>query len=205
MARRDLLVDSAYPMPWIIYKKEYSLNVAQYGEVRNATLAHNLPFTPLIFGQWSDKPNFSPSYDLAVNIPGGSSGGQPETVVNVSANATNIVFLIINNKASSRRFYFRLMAFSPPDYAGEVDLVDYNSKFRFNSHYRYEQLYMAGRSNGIAVQHGLGYLPKAKVWAITTADGSVVPAHGVLTNTAINTAYSNVPFYYHIYRGAFDD
>ena len=71
MARRDLLVDSAYPMPWIIYKREFSINVAQYGEVQNQNLAHGLPFRQLIFGQWSENPNFRHSYDLSVTIPGG--------------------------------------------------------------------------------------------------------------------------------------
>lgn len=203
MARRDLLVDSAYPMPWIIYKKAHSINVAQYGEVWNQNLAHGLPFRPLIFGQWSTSPDFYPSYDLGVSIPGGGTGGQPETMVNVRADATNITFSIMNNQAQARTFYFRIMAFAPPGYDGEVTPVDYNSPFRFNSHYRYEQLFMAGLSDG-TVNHNLGYLPRAKIWAIDRVTSSVTLGHGILTTSTLKSAYDNTSFYYHIYRGGFD-
>lgn len=203
MARRDLLVDSASPMPWIIYKREFSIVVAPYGEIMNQNLPHGLPFRPLIFGQWSDDANFSPSYDLNVTIPGGGTGGQPETVVNVRADSTNITFNIINNKSTTRTFYFRLMAFAPPDYNGEVNPVDYSSPFRFNSHYRYEQLYMSGLSSD-TVSHNLGYLPRAKIWVIDRVTNSVNIGHGILTTTTLKAAYDNTSFYYHIYRGGFD-
>lgn len=202
MARKDLLVDSAYPMPWIVYKREYSISVGAYSEVWNQNLAHGLPFIPLIFGQWSDNANFNPSYDLGVDIPGGSTGGQPATMVSVRASATNITFSIINNMAA-RTFYFRLMAFATPGYTGQVNPVEYNSSFRFNSHYNYQKLFMAGYSTGGPVTHGLGYLPQAKIWAYSSVTQSVNPGHGILTNTSLSSAYDNTPFYYHIYLGEF--
>lgn len=204
MARRDLLVDSAYPMPWIILKKTYNLNVGQYGEVWNQPVAHNLPFIPLLFGQWSDNPNFEPSYDLGVDIPGGATGGQPETMVSVMADATNILISIINNKASARTFYFRFMAFAPPDYTGEVTPVEYSSPYRFNSHYNYEKLFMAGYSSGAAVAHNLGYLPQAKTWSYSSVTKTLSPGHGILTTSTIGSAYNNTPFYYHVYLGSIE-
>lgn len=203
MARQDLLVDSAYEMPWIIYKKEYSISVGQYSEVWNHNLAHNLPFTPLIFGQWSDNSSFDPSYDIGVSVPGGGSGGNPLTMVSIRADSTNIVFNIMNNQ-SARTFYFRLMAFAPPSYAGSVDPVDYGSNFRFNSHYNYQKLFMSGfSSSGSPISHGLGYIPQATIWAYSSVTDSVSPGHGIVTTSTLSSAYDNTPFYYHIYAGGF--
>lgn len=203
MARKDLLVDSAYSMPWIVYKREYSLSVARYSEVWNNKLSHNLPFTPLIFGQWSDNADFNPSYDLAISIPGGGTGGNPETMVSVRADATDIVISVINNKAA-RTFYFRLMAFAPPNYTGDIAPVEYGSNFRFNSHYNYQKVFMSGFSpTGSPVQHNLGYIPQATIWAYSSVTNSVNPAHGMITTTTLDSAYGSTPFYYHIYRGAF--
>lgn len=202
MAGVNLLVDSRYPSPWIVWKSSPSITVEQYGYIADRTIAHGLPFIPLLLGQWSTNSNFNPSYDLAVTIPGGPTGGQPETMCSVSADATNIHFTIINN-ANQRTFYFRLMAFAPPGYTGEVTLVEYSSPFRFNSHYRYQQIYMAGQSGGTAVNHNLGYLPQAKIWSISGT--RVLPSHGILTTTTLANAADNTAYYYHIYKDILDD
>lgn len=195
----NMLVNTHYPLPWIVWKKEHSITVNQYGFEADATLAHGLPFTPLLLGQWSTNANFSPSYDLSVGIPGGSTGGQPETYCGISADNTDVHFTIVNN-SSRRTFYFRLMAFAPPDYTGEVTPVEYSSKFRFNSHYRYQQLYLSGYSNGGTVTHNLGYLPQAKLW--TSQGGRVAPFGGILTTSALKCMQENVGYYYHVYKDA---
>lgn len=197
----NLLVDSRYHMPWIVWKREYSITVEEYGYINDRALAHGLPFVPLLVGQWSTSASFNPSYDLIVTVPGGSTGGQPETVCSTSADASNVYFTLVNN-AGARTFYFRLMAFAPPDYTGEVTPAQYNSPFRFNSHYRYQQIYMAGKSTGAAVSHNLGYLPQAKIW--TNSGGRVSPFGGILTTSTLKCAADNAPFYYYIYKDRLD-
>lgn len=195
-----LLVNSHYPMPWIVWKRTHSITIEQYGYANDVKLAHGLPFVPLLLGQWSDNASFAPSYDLSVQYPGGRTGGQPETYCNISADATNVYFTIVNN-ANQRTFYFRLMAFAPPDYDGEVTPVEYNSPFRFNSHYRYQQLYLKGRTNG-TVSHNLGYLPQAKVWTIS--GGRTAPFGGILTTSTLKSIAEDYPYYYHIYKDRLD-
>lgn len=196
---KGLLVDSDYPMPWIIYKKEYSFLVKkQQIDFTQIHFPHGLPFAPLLVGQWSDNPNFNPAYDLSVDIPGGASGGQNETFCSVSSDATNINIIAENNADIDRTFYLRLMGFAPPDYTGEVTPVEYSSPFRYNSKYRYQKLYMAGRSTTALIPHNLGYLPQAKVWIIS--DNTVRTASAEIdTTNLITPATSNYPYYYHIY------
>lgn len=203
MAYSSFLVNSHYRIPWIVYKTTYSFPVST-GDYLTRRIAHNLPFIPLLIGQWSDNANFNPSYDISIDIPGGAIGGQPRTVCQVSADTSNITFTVINN-GEDRTFYFKIMAFAPPDYTGQVTPVDYPSKFRFNSHYRYQSIYMAGRAAGNStVTHGLGYLPQVRFWAISN-DGRIQAAPGVITTSTAGLDASELGYYYHIYKDILDD
>lgn len=194
-----LLVNTHYKLPWIVWSRTYSITVAAGGYIADQTLSHGLAFTPLLLGQWSTSSNFNPSYDLGITIPGGSTGGQPETMCSVSADASAIHFDLINNASVARTFYFKLMAFAPPHYTGQVNPVSYNSPFPFNSHYRYQQLFMQGQSSS-TVSHNLGYLPQAKIWGISA--GRVIPSIGILTTTTLKSAASG-SYYYHVYKDTF--
>lgn len=196
----NLLVNTHYKLPWIIWKAEYSFSVPS-GDWKRVEFAHNLPFIPLLLGQWSMNPDFAPSYDLGVDTPGGATGGQVPYSCLVSANSTHITAVADNNGSSSaQNFYLRLMAFAPPDYTGEVNPADYTSKFRYNSKYRYQKIYMAGRANANQIlTHNLGYIPQAKLWSIT--NNTVRPAYGIITDTTLKTD-SDQPYYYHIYKDA---
>lgn len=201
MASNNLLVNSHYPMPWIVWKQEYSLSVSA-GGYDYQQLPHGLPFTPLLIGQWSTSRNFDPSYDLEISVPGGSTGGQVETMCSVGASASSIDITLLNNATVARTFYFRLMAFAPPGYTGEVSPVEYSSPFRFNSHFRYQQLLMAGETKG-PIAHNLGYLPQARIW--TNYAGHVAPFAGILTTTTLSCAAEDYNYYYHIYKDILDD
>lgn len=196
---KGLLVNSDYPMPWIVYKREYSFLVKkQQIDFTQVHIPHGLPFTPLLVGQWSDNADFNPAYDLAIDIPEGASGGQNETFCSVSSDSTNINVIAENNANVDRTFYLRLMGFAPPDYTGEVTPVEYTSPFRYNSKYRYQKLYLSGKTTAATVNHGLGYLPQAKVWLIN--NGTVRTAGAEITASALITpATSAYPYYYHIY------
>lgn len=199
MASTNLLVNSHYKMPWIVWKKEYSVSIpASMGYV-TTSFPHGLPFTPLLVGSWSNKANFQPSYDLTVDVPGGSTGGQVPLVCQVSADATNINIMAINNVDSAPVCYLRLMAFAPPDYQGEVTPVDYQSPFRYNSKYRYQKIFMAGKTTGELI-HNLGYIPQVRIWQSSLSDSThAVPARCDITTQALTTYSSTIPYWYHIY------
>lgn len=193
-----LLVNTHYKMPWIVWSMRYSIQVAA-GEYKIATIQHGLPFVPLLTGQWSPNRQFNPSYDLGAPTPGGAIVQMPDYLCDGYADDEEIRFALMNNTSTSAEFNMKLMAFAPPDYTGDVNPVNYNSPFSFNSHYRYQQLFMQGRARG-KVTHGLGYLPQAKLWSIT--QDSITPYKGILTETTYENFVDN-EYYYHIYKDAF--
>lgn len=195
----NLLVNSHYPTPWIIYKTNYSITVPAKTTRRDVAVPHGLPFRPLLVGQWSDNPNFSPSYDISLGYTQRSQSDRFEIVVLVESDETNLYFFVLNNTTSSKTVNLRLMGFAPPEYTGEVTPVEYFSKFRYNSHYRYQQLYMAGFATA-DVSHNLGYIPQARVWDVI--DGRCSAGSGTLTNSTLHSDNSDFSegFYYHIYR-----
>lgn len=199
MASANLLVNSHYKMPWIVWKREYTVSIPASTGYISISFPHGLPFTPLLIGSWSNRADFNPSYDVTVTVPGGSTGGQPKYVCQVSADATNVNIMAINNADSNPVCYLRLMAFAPPSYQGEVTPVDYSSSFRYNSKYRYQKIFMAGRTTG-PLQHNLGYIPQARIWWGSLSDANyAAPGPCAITAQNLTTDSSTIPFYYHIY------
>ena len=200
MASTNLLVNSHYKMPWIVWKREYTVSIPASTGCTTVSFPHGLPFTPLLIGSWSNRANFQPSYDLTVDVPGGSTGGQVPLVCQLSADATNVNIMAMNNVDPSPACYLRLMAFAPPDYQGEVTPVDYSSPFRYNSKYRYQKIFMAGRATKEVI-HGLGYVPQARVWFSSLSDlNYATPGMADISTQSLSVPDSpNLPFYYHIY------
>lgn len=197
----NLLVDSRYHNPWIVWKMTYQVTVPSTDE--NAlpqinTINHNLPFIPLLVGQWSLNPNFNPSYDISVITPGGNNGGVREYICNTASTSTNVRFVLGNHSGTTKTFYFRLMAFAPPDYKGEVSPVEYSSKFRFNSHYRYPKIYMQGITSLGSVTHGLGYYPQALVWR--KSGDLITKVESIIDSTSLQfSSATGDQHYYQIY------
>lgn len=190
----NLLVDTHYKLPWIVWKREHAINVPLYG-YDNSKFAHGLPFLPLIVGSWSTSSTFSPSYDLGLTTPNWGGAGQPEHYAAVTADSVNINFDIVNNSTTAQTYYFRLMAFAPPDYNGKITPVNYTWPFRYNSKYRYQKIYMAGKTNGEAVNHNLRYIPQVRVWPL--ANGAIIPN---VTSSVTTTQLIAGSCYYHIYK-----
>lgn len=199
-----LLVDSRYKIPWIVWKREYSITVSPK-TTRTGSIAHGLSFIPLLLGQWSINSNFIPSYDLTDRDP--LFGQSDPYFIDIYASSSYVIINASNYDNVSHTFYFRLMAFAPPNYTGDVNPVDYNNtKFTFNSNYRYQKIYMSGYSNG-TITHGLGYYPQARLWY--ESSGTVAPTTGSLTTTQLSnprtdgSGLPDLPFYYHIYKDEF--
>lgn len=183
---RKFITNTDYPMPFLVYSATYQITIPANSS-STQTVAHGLPFTPLLIGQWSTSSSFQPSYDIALEIPT-FAGYMPELTMVVGADGTNIHFIYSNYTSSSKTVYFRLTAFAPPSYTGQVTAIDDNSSFKYNSDFNYMKIYMAGSVNVPAnetrsITHGLGYLPQCRVWYDLYAQSIVCPV-----NTNINEA-----------------
>lgn len=169
---RKFRYNSDYPMPFMVLFDTYDFSVSAY-DYSTQTIAHGLPFTPLLVGQWSTNSNFNPSYDLAIEYPS-FSGGQPPIAIVAGADSTNIYLYMTNNTNSTQTFYFRLSAFVPPNYAGLATAIDDNTPYKFNTDFNYMKIYMAGSQNvpgrsDVVVNHNLGYIPQTRLWRESTS------------------------------------
>lgn len=220
------LFDSDYPMPYLTYFGTTTQTVGGMEYYKTAQIAHNLPFTPLLIGQWSTSADFSISYDLAMSIPQ-FLGGQPSIASIVGADSSSIWFDLTNNTGSDVTFYYRLAAFSPPSYSGMVDAVDGAGNYKFNSDFNYLKIYRQGMtsvssSTVATIAHDLGYVPQSRIWneqnlylgganrTILSPMSSSRSSYGLLggmvndnslilgANDSMGTV-TTINFYYHIY------
>lgn len=195
----DLTVNSHYKIPWIVWKREVQITVGQY-DWSTTEIDHGLPFIPLLIGHWSPNPDFQPSYDISLEEPDYSGAGQPLMALTIAATNSKVRIVLTNNGAQ-KTFYFRLMAYAPPSYTGEVTPVDYKSPFRFNSHYRYPKIVASGKSSANQViSHNLGYIPQAQIWDSSVVNGveTVIPAPAILATTTIRSTTASA-FYYYVF------
>lgn len=190
---RRFLFNSNYETPALILNMSFSLVVGKghydkdVGFIQpgsaDTTIAHNLPFVPLIIGQWSLNSNFEPCYDICnadIDIfRNGETGFYPRVSISISANNTNIEFSGLNAYTDrSVTIYVRLTGFVPPDYYGNIEPVQDTSDFQFSTDYNYPKLYLSGVVNFAqsspktqSVDHNLGYVPLARVWYRYTSNG----------------------------------
>lgn len=195
---KDLTVNSHYKIPWIVWKKEVEVPLGSE-DYAFMTFEHNLPFIPLVIGQWSQNSNFQPSYDVTVETPSYSGAGQPPLALLIAATPTQIRISVDNRLTNT--IYLRLMAYAPPNYTGDVIPVEYDSPFRFNSHYRYPKIVASGKgSANQSIAHNLGYIPQAQIWDSSIVNGveTVVPAPGILTTSMLRSSTAS-SFYYYIF------
>lgn len=168
---RKFLLTSDYPIPILVWKGETSLTVpvGQYFNAAHKSIAHGLPFTPWLIGQWSTNSNFQPAYDLANDMPI-FTGTQPDLMILAGADSTHIRLSAMHTASSSKTFYFRFFAFLPPDYTGDYNnpLGD-TTNFTLNSEFNYPKLFSSGTitvpdESTKTVAHNLGYVPQVRAW-----------------------------------------
>jgi hypothetical protein len=163
---RNFQYSSDYQTPAFVYELEGSLVVGNYG-YETQQIPHNLPFMPLIVGQWSLNPNFEPSFDIA--ITSGYIAGNSAYVA-FESNSTDILVTMVNNEDRQVTLYYRIFGFAPDDYYGaDVPNIEDSTNFKFNSDYVYPKLFMTGSgvtdaNREVIVYHNLGYVPQVKVW-----------------------------------------
>ena len=221
MDARNFLYSSDYEMPALVWEYSGSINDIAAYNTKSVTIAHKLPFTPLLIGVWSDNANFNPSYDIANFIGQGSLYGDLQ-LNQCGADSTNVVVEGYNATANSKNLYFRLLAFAPPDYDGETPNIYDTTNFMFSTDYNYPKIVKSGvvscaEGEWKLIEHGLGYVPQAKTWG-PDAYGRITPLYRMespdwisgtsgplidTTNLGIKAHYAG-SYYYHIYGDSSD-
>lgn len=177
---RKFLIDTDYPTPAFVAKWTGSLTVPAYDSL-SSEFAHNLPFTPLIVGQWSLNPNFQPAYDLATQ--NGYFVGLDFNQT-TGSNSSKIKFELYSDYSTSKTFYYRIFAFAPPDYDGDIPAIEDSTNFRLNSDFNYPKLVAYETANlttgtNYVYNHNLGYIPQTRVWIYDSLQDMVIPVSNV--------------------------
>lgn len=165
---RKFISSTDYPMPFIVYTGTFSWQRGPWADT-DTRFAHGLPFTPLLIGQWSTNADFNPAYDLSVTAPN-YSATRPEFASDIGADETYIYIYSANNTDNTTfTFYYRLIAFAPPDYQGKSTSINGSSPFLLNSDFNYLKIVEEGSVTAPAggttnVAHNLGYIPQCRVW-----------------------------------------
>lgn len=214
---RNLLFSTDYPMPVLAW--EHSGSIADVGAVgtKSITIEHGLRFTPLLIGVWSTSSDFSPAYDIANYLGGGVINGQDMQLNQCGADDTNVYVEAFNASSSTKSLFFRLLAYAPPDYDGEVPNISDTTNFQFSTEYNYPKIVKAGSvtidaGDSAGITHELGYIPQAKVWG-PDAYGHLASTHFMRSPAYMNGNYGPVinadalfivagysgKYYYHIY------
>lgn len=155
---RNFLLNTDYEMDKIIYFKEGTLDAGQY----DIDYAHNLSFTPLIFGVCAFNSNFSD----ARGVPYQSLTTSNSVQFTAAANSTNVRLSYINSSGSPSKIYYRLYGFEPSGSTATVPATSTAaSQFILNTDYNYCKLFSKGTAGATAtINHNLGYIPQVLAW-----------------------------------------
>lgn len=191
----DFLVNTHYQTPWIIWKTTLNVSVSPHSTV-STPIPHGLPFIPLLMGQWSESSDFNFAHDIASYTP---TNTNESTWVYATSDSTNVTVTSLNATNSTKTFYYRLMGLAYPDFNGPVNPIEYPGHFRYNSHYRYQQIYESGVTAQTSVRHNLGYIPQARVWQLS--NGVCEPSVATIDNSYLYfPSGDNIQYVYHIYK-----
>lgn len=168
---RNFIMNSDYPTPFLVWSLEESLTVpvGAYFNAASKSVAHGLPFTPMLIGQWSTNANFVPAYDLANDMPI-FTGTRPDYQILVGADDTYIRISATHIKTTAQTIYFRFFSFLPPDYDGTwTNVLDDNTNFKLNSDFNYPKVVASGSVTvpdqaKRSYNHQLGYIPQVRAW-----------------------------------------
>lgn len=168
---RKFLLNSDYPTPFLVWSMTTTLTVpvGAYFNAASKSVAHGLPFTPMIIGQWSTNSNFSPAYDLSNDMPI-FNGTRPEYQILIGADSSHIRISGMHIKESAQTLYFRLFAFLPPDYNGTwTNVLDDNTDFKLNTDFNFPKVVASGSVSvpdhtTRSYNHNLGYIPQVRAW-----------------------------------------
>lgn len=175
---RKTLINSDYPLDKLILVTSQPITISGGSDV---SIAHGMPFTPLVWFQWSYTSDFAIAYeDNTGDFPSGNISYYFRLRITIEADATNITFRG-NGTIGSTTVYVRVVAFQPSNYnldlSGTESLGD---DFVVNSDYNYMKLVEANRSalitsgSTLTIPHTVGVRPYALMWVESTL-GTIYP------------------------------
>jgi hypothetical protein len=136
----------------------FEYNGSFMSNIKTFDIAHNLPFVPLIIGEYSFNSDFSNARDFRFWTSGDENFlvGALERTIRFAIRGVN----------PPRRVYVRLIGIAPPDYAGE--LIPLKRRILNDSRNRSLKILNFGAfRNDSIVEHNLGYLPMVYFWEET--------------------------------------
>lgn len=221
MDAKHFLYSSDYQMPALVWSDYGSLTAIPAYGTKSVTMTHNLPFVPLLLGVWSENSDFNPAYDISNFIGPADINGNLELNA-CGANSLNVLVEAYNGANTPKTLYFKLIAFAPPDYDGDLPNIYDTTNFMFNTDYNYPKIVKSGvvtlnSGSSTTINHNLGYVPQAKVWG-ADQNGRITPLYrknmspslggddGPLIdkNNLVIKAGSSGKYYYHIYGDSAD-
>lgn len=215
----DFVLNTDYQTPYILktFSAQFTITSSDCGTIGSSTIAHGLPFTPLIIGVWLDSNN-GIYRDISNSRPDGPFS-MPTVITTVVSDATNIYFEVYDAKYpyETTTYTFKVACLAPPNFTGDTNLTSSidNTNFTFNTSYVAPQIFKSGyidvaANSTVSVPHGLAFSPKCRVWRnnmylqsnfTANKTGMDIPIRVDDTNIYLTTGYGNptVRFYYHIY------
>ncbi len=205
---RNFIYHSDYPVDYIVksLKRDYIVEVGDFGTMKTDTIPHGLPFAPLVDGVWGLNPDLSDSRSI-INDHYPRLTGQSIIDISVSSDENNIYITCFNNDFTPKHFYFKLWCYPDPGYDGDVEPVEDSTNFSFNSMYDYLKLFMTGSfeinpGQEKVIYHNLGYKPRALVWGRNVSGDKFRMIEYEVTDNFIkikNNRYSRSEYKYRIY------
>lgn len=202
----ELRTDSRLMMDQIIYYKtgHFSVEAGKLdGERVEVEFAHNLPFTPLIFGVYATTPDFADAKDFNVQFGAVS--------VNLFADEAKIHGMVYNFSGQNIEFYYRIYGFEPSNSSEHLQTTAGDAHgFIINSgKFNYRKLYQAGiadiQNNQATILHGLGYRPQVMLWQEWN-DGAIEPFseslggnRAIVNDTSLTVSSTMKRVHYRIY------
>lgn len=170
---KNFRITTDYPLDHVIYLNSGSatINFPTAGQL--VTIPHNLPFTPLVSGNWSLTSDFSVSYEYGSGtFPSNNAAAQIFNIkMDIYADATNVYISPVNVSGSPQVIYYRVFGLEPSDSQADIPFTaSSGDPFVLNSDYNYTKLYQEGVSNSPpipstqTVSHNLGYRPQVMPW-----------------------------------------
>ena len=168
---REFLLNTNYEMDKIIYFKSGELELNTPIE-----FAHNLAFTPLLFGVCAFNSDFSDSRPIPYVEVFGGGVGYSCTAISYS-DKIHLEYSNLN-QGPQPKMYYRIFGFEPSDSHSSTPITNkYAKQFIINTDYNYCKLFKKGvidcaEGATETVAHNLGYIPQTIIWQ--ESNGAVV-------------------------------
>ena len=178
MAVLDFLYSTDYTLDKAVYLNSVSFTIPTPTAGYFYTIAHGLPFTPLVGGSWSTSSDFLVTYDFGSGVIPSSNIGASlfDYSLEIAADSTNIYIIPTNVSGATKTVYVRVFGIEPSDSTATLPhTASSGDVFAFSTDYNYTKPYEASKITGLAssstttITHSLEYVPQVTAWATNSA------------------------------------